>query len=297
MPEITDEKLLPEWMRAALRKERELFPDSKFPQHLGAPGYRAYDLGDGWWAWDNGTGGVLISDGKPTDSLQADSSGVRWINYVDVMAFHPHWTPVERMEAGQRADAGLRKPTPAFTGEHDEHLRGMILMLLREHDWQSDELDLLGIPAIDFGGVGRIVDRAAGLFNPPKDFIWHARSELDGYFVVLFLSPPGDVAVARAKAWELYTNGSHRPNVLPETGEPEWKEYHTDPRGLEVNELGPDWDGSDGEGHVEVESMNSSPAMVCEEVHANGTRCRLPIGHGVFPHRTEAWLEWFTDKD
>jgi hypothetical protein len=98
MQDVRDESLLPEWLRTALDDERAQFLGSRFPQHLGATAYQVYDLGDGVWVWDNGTGGVLISDGKalPPGTL-ADPMRVRWINYSDLGHEHPHWTEDERV--------------------------------------------------------------------------------------------------------------------------------------------------------------------------------------------------------
>lgn len=125
--------------------------------------------------------------------------------------------------------------------------------------------------------------------------VWITRSDMDGYFVAVFISPAGDHDAARAKAWEIYTGPQGaRPDLEQETGEPEWKAYHTDPRGLVVFELGDGYCGSDGDGHLEVDDAfepgNPEPAAParCEVTDPQHGQCRLPIGHGAdFTHDWE----------
>lgn len=87
---VLDEAALPRWLRDALAAERALFTGSDLPQVLGSPGYRVHDLGDGWWVWDNGTGGCLVSDGRTADG------GLRWINWDDIDAEHPWFSRDDR---------------------------------------------------------------------------------------------------------------------------------------------------------------------------------------------------------
>lgn len=118
----------------------------------------------------------------------------------------------------------------------------------------------------------------------PAPVIWITRSELDGYFVAVFASPPGDVEAARAKAWRIYTGEENRPEADAEDGKPGWMAYHTDPRGLAVFELGDAYVGADGEGHFEVDGFpaddHPGAPVRCEEAHPTHGRCALPIGHG-----------------
>jgi hypothetical protein len=122
--------------------------------------------------------------------------------------------------------------------------------------------------------------------TPGDSTIWVASSSLDGYFVALFISPSGDADAARQRAWEIYTGDGNRPN------DEEWRDYHTDPRGLSVFEVGDEYVGADGEGHLEVdgalepgEDRPGAPGR-CEDPAPGGGRCSLPIGHGVgFQHR------------
>jgi hypothetical protein len=96
-----------------------------------------------------------------------------------------------------------------------------------------------------------------------------ASSPIDGYFVAVFISPMGDEAAARAKAWSIFTGPDHRPQPEPAydaskdaigdnegdeaNPRPAWMNYHQDPSGLVLRELGDEYVGSDGEGHFEVD--------------------------------------------
>ena len=97
--DIRDPALLPPWLAQALEDERGLFPDSRFPQELGSPGYQVYHLGFGVWAWDNGTGGVIISDGRLC-GLPGGLVMVRWINASELDVPHDLWTDHERAVLG-----------------------------------------------------------------------------------------------------------------------------------------------------------------------------------------------------
>lgn len=100
--------------------------------------------------------------------------------------------------------------------------------------------------------LGSGVGRPAGLPPAGAPSIWLARSPEDGYFAAVLIAPGGDEAAARARAWELFTDG-RRDRIDPGTGRPQWELYHTDPSGLDLRELGAEWVGADGEGNLEVE--------------------------------------------
>lgn len=90
MARVIYEGGLPEWLRDALNKERELMKDSTLPKDIGCPGYVLYHLHpmSDWYAWDCGTGGVILTDGK------------RWLNYED-LDFHKSLTEGERRDLKQ----------------------------------------------------------------------------------------------------------------------------------------------------------------------------------------------------
>lgn len=110
--------------------------------------------------------------------------------------------------------------------------------------------------------------------------IWMATSDLDRYFVYLFMSPKDDYDEARKRAFAAFSGKDHRPK------KDEWKEFHTDPAGLNVAQLGEDWLGSNGDGHIEIEVYPVSEGKRCNLVAEDGKHCRLPIGHGSFSCRS-----------
>jgi len=75
-----------------------------------------------------------------------------------------------------------------------------------------------------------------------KEQIYHVSSEEDGYFVMILVSHSEDTA--RQLAWDEYTN------VVRPGGE--WSEYHSSSDEFIVLPLGRSFQGSDGEGNLEV---------------------------------------------
>ncbi len=155
--------------------------------------------------------------------------------------------------------------------------------------WPEDVEEAYGRACLYLGEMG---ERPSPAAPPPS--IWTTRSDLDGYFVAVFISPSGDVEAARKRAWEIYTGRGNRPDLeLPSDTEPGWKGYHSDPRGLVVFEVGDGYVGSNGEGRLEVDDAGPAPGfpgapMRCEETHPSLGRCVLPIGHGSdFDHDWE----------
>src|SRR6185369_2061282 len=139
--------------------------------------------------------------------------------------------------------------------------------------WSEEMNEVYGEACIHLGELGGGEIRAAAL-SETKPSVWITRSDMDGYFVAVFVSPAGDIDAARVKAWEVYVGGHRSAPERPGDEMPGWAGYHTDPRGLSVFELGDSYVGSDGEGHIEVdegldptepwEPQHPGAAMRCE---------------------------------
>ena len=94
MKKINDERLLPKFVLDALEQERQLFPDSTFPQTLGSTGYKVYHLGNMFWGWDMGTCSQFASDGR----LDPNTQQVAWIRLDELDVEHPVYEKYSRRQ-------------------------------------------------------------------------------------------------------------------------------------------------------------------------------------------------------
>lgn len=168
MPEVLNEDDVPLWLMEAIDAERRLFSDSGLPKHLGAPGYRVRDIGLGWWIWDNGTGGVLVGDGR----IDPDHPGsIRWMNAAELDGFHSGYSSSDRETVTRLAREDYRKHPEA--GQEEEPEPGREEMLSASHGHSEvrsipipvdSVLRRLAVAAVGIDEAGRGLEQ--GLVTP-----------------------------------------------------------------------------------------------------------------------------------